>query len=105
MNLARGGNTAARLPPYTIDPAGETRIPFCVVSQGIEHSRLIRQQSGKHFVQFENGVCLVEAECFSSSVRAITKTIPDFLLQVLIATEQDVLWCALMGARHDYQYR
>ena len=66
--------------------------------------RLVRQQLGQHFVQLGDGVCLVEAERFPRSLRAVTEAIPDFALRYPSRGRRGCALCSLSRIRHDHQH-
>src|SRR3989338_891670 len=63
-------------------------IPISVLTERIVKRGLVAQQFDQFFIQLRDRVSLIETESFACGVRAITMTIPDFALQILLAAKQ-----------------
>src|SRR3546814_1524609 len=88
VSCGRWRNAGARLRSDALQPFLHLRIEFAVAAQCVKQGRRIRHQFGQFGIQPVDRKRCVEAERLTRCLWPVTKAIPDFTLQIFVATEQ-----------------
>ena len=105
MRHHRRADAAARLPPHHLRPALYLGVERGAAAERVKQRRRIGQQLAHLGVERSDRERGVEAERLACGLGAMTETVPDFALDILLATEQDALRLAAARIGHQHHHR
>ena len=98
----RRRDAIAHLRAHRVQPAQHARVPRLVAAEMAVQRRLIRKQFRQQCIKLADRMALVEMKLFPRPLGSIAKAVPDFALDVLVATEQ---YASAVVTRNQHQHR